>query len=379
MLEEAKQQEPGTEQARQDQSESFKCPNCGGHQVFDPDTQNLKCEQCGSLIAIPPEQHRSIVEYDFSSAEDQDGRDWFTGNRVVRCASCGAQTVLAQYAMATRCSFCGSTQVVDIDQSPGIRPEAVVPFKLDSKKASELFRKWLGKKIFAPKAVRQEAKPDRFTGVYLPYWTYDSHTITQYAGLGGEYYYVTEFYTVTENGRSVQKTRQVRHTRWFPVSGTYTEAFDDILVQAGGSDQSALLAKLQPYNLAELQPYQPDFLSGYGASHYEIPLQDGFEEAKGIMDAAIRNGIRDQVHTDELQLNQVDTTFKDIRFKHILLPVWLSSFRFRQKQYRYLINGQTGRVSGTYPLSPIRIALAVIGGIILTAGIYWLVSFLTGV
>ncbi len=373
-MDDATLEKPPVEQDSQD----FKCPSCGGHQVFDPVSSQLRCEQCHSAVEVPPIEQKTVIEYDFAALEQRDGRDFYQKSRITRCDSCGAQVELTDYVIATRCVFCGSSQVAEVDTVPAIPPAAVVPFAVNAIQASAAFKKWLGRRIFAPAAVHQEYLPDHFQGVYLPYWTYDSQTATQYQGMAGEHYYVTETYRAVENGRSVMRSRQVQRTRWFPVSGTYEEAFDDVLVQGGSSLDNKILNRLEPFDLRAAKPYQIDFLAGFRANSYSVSVREGYAVAQTIMDKAIEAGIRNQVHADELRLTQKETRHHDLKCKLLLLPVWASSFRYRGKIYQFLVNGQTGRVQGQTPISALRVTLAIILGVLAAAGIYQLVALMTG-
>lgn len=359
------------------ESHDFKCPSCGGHQQFDPATSQLRCEQCLSTLDLPAIEKKTLIEYDFSAMENRDGRSFYRQSRTTRCDSCGAQIELEPFTIALRCSFCGSSQVTDISSMPTIPPEAVVPFAINRQQASERFKKWLGRRLFAPSAVHREYLPDRLNGVYLPYWTYDAATETTYAGMAGEHYYVSENYTVVENGRSAVRSRQVQRTRWFPISGAYAEAFDDVLVQAGSALDAKKLNKIEPFDLRAAKPYQDEFLAGFGASSYTLSVKEGFGTAQVTMNQAIESGIRAQVHADELRLTSQDTRYFDLKCKLLMLPIWASSFRFRSKVFQFLVNGQTGEVFGQTPVSPLRVSLAILLGLILSIGLYQLIAFLT--
>ena len=200
----------------------------------------------------------------------------------------------------------------------------------------------------------------KLAGVYIPYWTYDSDTTTDYRGERGDYYYTTETYTAMVNGRSVTRTRQVRHTRWSPASGTVRNSFDDILILASKSLPKKYTERLEPWDLANLVPYADEYLSGFRAESYQISLPEGFEAAKGVMAAAIQNSIRQDIGGDEQRIHSAQTQYENITFKHILLPVWLSAYRFREKIYRILINARTGEVQGERPFSAWKIAGAVL-------------------
>ncbi|MDD2534421.1 MAG: hypothetical protein PHC86_06950 [Eubacteriales bacterium] len=369
--------ETTSSQVLEQTSQDFKCPSCGGHQQFDPASQQLRCEQCQTTVAVPTIAKTELVEYDFESIANQDGRAFYRQIRTTRCDSCGAQVELEAFAIAVRCAFCGSAQVTDLATSPAIPPEAVVPFATNREQASKSFKKWLGRHIFAPAAVHREYLPDRLHGVYLPYWTYDTATETTYAGMAGEHYYVTESYTAIENGRSVRRSRQVQRTRWFPISGTYREYFDDVLIQGGSTLEPKNLSKIEPFDLRAAKPYQEAFLAGFGANSYSVSVREGFDLAKQSIGRAIESGIRAQVHADELRLTSQETRYFELKTKQLLLPIWTSSFRFRSKTYQFLVNGQTGRVFGQTPISVVRVGLAILLGSILALGIYQLIAFLT--
>ncbi len=356
----------------------LKCASCGGQRVFDPDTQKLRCEQCGTETELSESPTKQIVEYDFRSAEENLDPAWSAATHSFQCPSCGATTVLEAQATATRCAFCGEPQVVDTAAVPGIRPEAVVPFRVDRAKANEAFRAWLSKRFFAPAAVKREYLQDKISGVYLPYWTYDAGTESDYTGQAGDYYYVTESYNEIVNGKSMLRTRQVRKIRWRYIAGHYSEAFDDLLVPATKSIETKWLDKLEPFPLEALQPYRPDYLSGFSAERYGVDLKEGFAIAQQKMDVRIRQGITRQVAADEIRLATLDTHYTDITYKHLLLPLWISSYRYGLKTYRFLVNGHTAEVTGTYPVSVPKVLLTILAVLAALAVAYYFISQATG-
>jgi hypothetical protein len=249
-----------------------------------------------------------------------------------------------------------------------IKPEGLLPFKISGKEAFENFRRWIQGLWFAPRRLKQYARTEnKLAGVYIPFWTYDSDTTTAYVGERGDYYYTTENYTATVNGRSVVRTRRVRHTRWVRASGVVTNNFDDILILASKSLPGKYVSRLEPWDLANLVPYADEYLSGFRAESYQVSLPEGFEAAKGIMAAAIEAGIRGDIGGDEQRIHSARTQYANIAFKHILLPVWLSAYRFREKIFRILINARTGEVQGERPFSAWKIAGAVLAGLVIIA------------
>ena len=203
--------------------------------------------------------------------------------------------------------------------------------------------------------LRQYAQTEgRLAGVYIPFWTYDSDTTTSYVGERGDYYYTTESYVTVEQGRSVRRTRQVRHTRWSPASGTVWNNFDDILILASKSLPREYAGKLEPWDLDNLVPYTDEYLSGFRAESYQISLPEGFEEAKKAMAGAIQSSIRQDIGGDEQRIHSAETQYGSITFKHILLPVWLSAYRFREKSTAYSSTHAPEKCRGSAPSVPGR-------------------------
>jgi len=199
------------------------------------------------------------------------------------------------------------------------------------------------------------------TAYISPSGTYDTNTTSYYTGERGEYYYVTETYYETDSkGNQVARTRQVRHIRWYPASGTVTRWFDDILVPATISLPQQRLEALEPWDLVELKPYDPAFLSGFKAQRYQIDLSQGFERVKQLTAGLIQEDVRVDIGGDEQRIQNISTQYSGITFKHLLLPVYAGAYRFNQKVYQIVVNGRTGAIHGDRPYSFWKIALLVL-------------------
>lgn len=242
-----------------------------------------------------------------------------------------------------------------------IKPQALLPFKVTEKKANLVFQSWLKNLWFAPNKLKQYARMEySLQGIYMPYWTYDTNTITQYTGRRGEYYYVTERYTRHAPGKQEVRTRRVRKTRWHATNGTVRNTFDDILVVASRSLPMSYIRALEPWDLANLVPYKDDYLSGFRTESYTINLKEGFEISKGIMADTIVYTIKTDIGGDEQIVRSKHTDYYDITFKHVLLPIWSSGYRFNNHTYHFLVNARTGEVQGERPWSWLKIAFTVI-------------------
>lgn len=352
----------------------FPCKNCGADLLFAPGQDALECPYCKQTEKVP-QTAGEIKEYSFNDYLRKPrslGYGTAAGARKdVRCGSCGAVSQYEAAVQASRCPFCGAPLVFDTPEESGggeiIRPEALVPFKITAEQADAAFREWIQSLWFAPGELRRGAQERRLQGVYRPFWTYDARTVSHWTGERGDWYYVTETYTTTENGKTVQRTRQVRKTRWTHVSGIYSEFFDDVLIGAGKQND-------QPteYHLSGLKPYAPEYLSGFVAERYSLSCEDGWQAAKKIIADEIYSAVRGCIGGDEQRVHSVDTAYSGITYKHILLPLWLSSYRYSGKTYSFQVNGQTGGVCGQRPYSFWKIFFCVLAGAAVVAALVWL-------
>lgn len=350
---------------------TFSCTRCGADLEFSPGAGSLKCPYCGHENELPTTDEE-VEELDFEAQLAALEAAAPTSEEIrIRCGSCAAETTLPPDATAGACAFCGTPIVATERSVKTIRPRSVLPFRIERKDALARFREWLGKLWFAPSELKKFATTEgRLRGMYVPYWTYDADTSSAYTGQRGEDYWVTESYTTTDaQGNSVRKTRQVRKTRWYSVSGRVHDVFDDVLVLASRSLPRKYADRLEPWDLENLAPYADEYLSGFTSESYQVDLREGFGVARGIMDEAIRQTICRDIGGDHQRIFSVRTSYRDITFKHVLLPVWISAYRYREKVYRILVNARTGEVQGERPWSVWKIAFAVLAALAVIGGV----------
>jgi len=268
-------------------AQRFKCEQCGGEQLFDATRGKLKCKFCQAVRDVPAGGGQ-VVERDIFEglASVQRGLGSETGSKTSKCQECGAQVQFPDGHTATKCTFCGSAKVLEQDENRNvIRPESLLPFGVDKKTAGEAFSKWLAGLWFRPNDLKQMAKVHEIAGVYVPFWTYDAHVDSSWTAEAGYYYYVDEEYTATENGETVTKTRQVRHTRWESAWGRRADDFDDVLVCGSQGLPRDLADQFKTFNTQQLVPYSPGFLAGWRAEEYAVDLDSGFGLARDKMAA----------------------------------------------------------------------------------------------
>ncbi|MFI6596233.1 hypothetical protein ACIBHX_08295 [Nonomuraea sp. NPDC050536] len=340
------------------------CAGCGANVEFAPGTTVLRCPYCGSeqRIAAPA---RQVMEHSYDAFLAKP-RVAAVAPHQFACPGCGART--ESDALSKSCQFCGTGLVADTGSDPQVAPEAVVPFAVDRGKSREELKKWVKSRWFAPNRLKKVSEAESMKSTYLPHWTFDADTVSDYTGMRGEHYYVTETYT--ENGQT--KTRQVRKTRWYSASGRVARDFDDILITATGHVPGKRLEDLEPWPLHQAVAFEPSYVAGHHSLRYDTEPEAGLETAKGKMAEVIEQDCRDDIGGDEQRVHSVDTTYADVTFKLMLLPVWIGCYLFGGKTYQVLINGVTGEVQGDRPYSPVKITIAVLAALAVIAAIVWI-------
>lgn len=336
---------------------------------YKPGTQYQICEYCNHTNDIV-EKNEIIMEYDFHEAlQKLRNAKPKTTVEQAHCNSCGANFKFASSVNAGECPFCGTDIVTSPQSKKPIAPKSLLPFLISETLARDKFRQWLDGLWFAPKQVKKYARDDaKLIGIYLPYWTYDSNTESSYMGARGDTYYVQQRVSYVQNGRRVSGVRRVPKIRWTNVRGYVSRFFDDVLIGASLSLPRQILDHLQPWDLEQLVPYDEKYLSGFQSEVYQVELDEGFNRAKQIMDGIIHRDIAYDIGGDHQRIHQVDSEHSDTTFKHCLLPIWSAAFLYKNKSYRFVINGRTGQVQGERPYSIWKISLAIIAGIIIIGG-----------
>lgn len=351
----------------------YPCKQCGARLEFAPGTDHLTCPYCGCMNEIGgvPKADEAgneaarngaaqggVQEIDYLTTLRDLSEHAETFERMtVKCGACAAEIAAPENVTAFSCPFCGSNIVATAHASTLIKPNAVLPFKLTREAAVGKFREWLKSLWFAPTLLKSDGFLDAsFSGVYVPAWTYDADTRTRYTGQRGDAYYETQWVTV--NGQ--KQARQVRKIRWSPAAGVVETSFDDVLVMATKSLREDHLESLDPWSLPELVAYRDEYLAGFKAECYTVTLEQGFVEAKERMRPRIESVVCGDIGGDEQRISSMDTAYSGVTFKHILLPVWLSAYRFRNTVYRFMVNARTGEIVGERPYSPVKITLFVL-------------------
>ncbi|MGN6606649.1 MAG: hypothetical protein ACTHMS_06535 [Jatrophihabitans sp.] len=346
----------------------YTCRSCGAQLSYAPGTTVLRCGACGFEQDVRAGDG-SIDEHSYAEWAALPAKPVATiAGQVLACRNCGAQTETDM--LATTCQFCNGALVAQTEPDGVITPEAVVPFKIDRRAANDAFVTWVRSRRFAPNALKRVGSTEAIAGTYVPHWTYDAHTETDYQGQRGDHYWVTETYTVSDGqGGTRTETRQVQHTRWSHASGHVVRDFDDVLVAGSTKLAPERLTEAGPWSLTDAVPFVPDYLAGYAALRYDVDPDVGYASARAEMERVVHDDCERDIGGDEQRVSSMDVRYADVLFKLLLLPLWIASYVYGGRTYQVIVNANTGAVHGDRPYSKVKIAVAVLVGLLVAAAI----------
>ena len=333
-----------------------KCPNCGSKLAFVPGSNKVKCESCGSDFEIKSLGQGKLDDQEkdyFATLDKLNKTHKSVKQRTIKCDNCGANFILNDKTISTKCPYCSSNRVVvEEKQEELIKIDGVVPFALDKSQVKEKIQLWMKKRKMAPFGWKKKVNSIEFNGFYIPYYTYDSSTYSTYSAYRGDYYYVT---VRTKNG-----THQERRVKWTFVRGNLDEKFDDVLVSGVPTRVDKHIYRISSFDFKYMEKYQESFMLGYYSERPTLSLRDGFENAKKQMYDRIRQLCVSRIGGDTYKDLKVDSRFEDVTFKQIMAPIYSGSYQYQNKTKYFVCNGQTGQVSGDCPKSVIKISILVI-------------------
>ena len=336
-----------------------KCPACGGTLDFNPETGELICTYCNATVDIEDEEKERAAELDFNAAEHAASCDWGAQTRTVICKNCGAETVYDAGTVSGECPYCASNQVMEAGGENIMAPGGVCPFTVTGESARGFFDKWIKGRLFCSGAAKKAAKAGKMTGIYLPYWTFDADTYSEYTARYGR-------------ARTVRRGKETKTVvSWYHTRGSYKRFINDELVPATDKHDLKMLEKIAPFDTENNLAYKPEYLAGFASERYVVGLSDAWVRAQAEICEKLAHEISNKVgrdyHTSYVDSVRFTPRYSNITYKYLLLPVWMSSFNYKGKNYRFMVNGRSGRVGGKYPVSPVRVAIAVAIGLLLAS------------
>lgn len=332
---------------------SFKCPNCGGTTKYDVAAGGVACEYCGHVAqARAAVVGHAAAQNEFTlEALNKAEKGWGVDRQELHCETCGADIALTSEAAANRaltatCPFCASNNVnVRAAQTDSVRPRFLVPFKIKPEDTQAKARAWLGQGWFHPGDLASAANINRFVGVYLPFWTFAAHIGANWRAEVG--YERSESYYDSEDKE--WKTRTVIDWRW--ESGQVPVPINDWLTPGTSHVSNLLLASLNPFQLNDLATYTPDYLAGWQAQAYDVTLPKAWEIGKAAMRETAKDAARRSISSSHVRNFSMAAEFSDESWRYVLLPVYLTAYKFQDKVFQVMVNGQTGKVAGQKPVA----------------------------
>lgn len=345
-----------------------KCSGCGGVMNYDPHTKSLLCPFCGNAENL---NHVSrgykASENSFEKEKRRASRNWGFKTKTVVCDFCGGKTIYDYLKLSEKCPYCGSNQVTQVKSVETIAPGGVCPFLIEEYKAQKSFKAWIKKRWLCPREAKLNTKLKGMTGIYLPFWTFDTATASPFTA------------TVTKSNKNENNPKSYyfgssiieilfglglfASENTVTVSGIHRQFFNDILIPASENHDSSILKRLEPYDTDNSLPYSPEFLSGFPAEQYSLGLDEAWETAQqsctGKLSKSIKIRVNNENYTHSARNVKFKTAFYDVTFKYLLLPVWISSYVYKGEIYQFMVNGCTGKTAGKFPVSKIRLAAAV--------------------
>lgn len=324
----------------------YKCPSCGAAMEFDSKTQKMKCSYCLTTMEIDAFQKLQQEE----DPGSEEGISWSAGGtgqwkegetagmRIYVCQSCGGEIVAEETTGATACPFCGNRVVMKEQFSGDLRPDYIIPFKLDKKAAKAAYQKHLQGKAFLPAIFKKENHIDEIKGVYVPFWLFeaDAQANIHYRGeklrswMQGDLEYTEcEFYEIQRSGSI--------HFQNIPVDGS--KKMDD-----------ALMESIEPYQFSEAVPFETAYLSGYLADRYDVEMEKCFVRANNRIRRSTESSFERTVEGyASLRKEKSNVRVTNARYWYALYPVWILNTKWRGKKYVFAMNGQTGKMVGDLP------------------------------
>lgn len=336
----------------------IQCKSCGGELAFDPDSGELKCKQCASIVDIPEENAVATKKPFTDTSEIEKSQEEYT---QYSCSTCGRKHIVPSNQEVLYCPSCGDASSLTKAVSVEYLPDGIIPFKLNKEKALNSFKDWIKRRKFAPNNLKKLAKTQSLSGVYLPVYNYDFDCFTHYSGVG-----------IREHRDSDGRTHTSRH----PFNSSRTDRFNNYVDSANSSIQSPTLREIANFDYNQTYVYRSEFLYGWIGSDIDITLQQSCARVRQSSAQEIKSNIKRSLNYDRIENFVCNTTFSNIKYNYLYVPIWLNSYKYKDKIYNCYINGITGKVSGKAPKSFWKIFFTVIGIAALIGGIVYLAATL---
>jgi predicted RNA-binding Zn-ribbon protein involved in translation (DUF1610 family) len=317
------------------------------------------CRSCGAPVE-PNDKFCAFCGASQPTVDAARGPDGKPVQNYFRCQSCGAEVAVAPEHRSYTCAFCDSNYVIQFtpEQTGRQPPEFVIGFALTPEQAQQRFREWLGRNAwFRPGDLSLAEIEGKLRGAYIPFWSFSMLAQSRWSASIGEHWTETETYTTMEDGKPVTKTRTVQHTEWWDLAGGHHQYYSGYLISGSRGLTQRDAQGIQPFHLAALKRYEPYFLAGWLSEEYSVACDEALKICRQEFSGWEKENVEKFLPGDTYKNLQVQSDFSQINSDLILLPIYVLSYRYKDKLYRFLVNGQTGKTTGEKPLSWLKVGL----------------------
>ncbi len=331
----------------------YKCPSCGAPLIFGQDSQKMSCEYCDNTFPLETVKayNQSLDQKDSTlfSWSDSDKNRWTQDEaaavRTFTCQSCGGELITEEQTAATFCPYCENPTILPGRLSGGIKPDGVIPFSTSKEDAKAAFLKLCKGKPLLPKFFQQDQRIEKITGIYVPFWLYDCNT--DFAGS----YRATRVRTWSDSNYIYTKTSH------FLLQRDCAAGFENIPADGSSKLDDTVMESIEPFDCSNMVDFDMAYLSGFFADKYDVEACAGEERIR----QRVANTIDDLLQPSFMGYSTVLPNSKNLRINqgktdYVLLPVWMLHTRYKNKTYVFAMNGQTGKMTGTFPICPNRSA-----------------------
>lgn len=351
----------------------YKCPCCGAGLVFGENIQKMTCEYCDNEFTLEAVQafQESLNRVNSSEFtwEDEKAIQWtedeFSALRLFTCPSCGGEIITDENTAATFCPYCENPTILPSRLSGSVKPDGVLPFQTNKEQAKIAFLSFCKGKPLLPKMFTQEQRLEKIKGVYIPFWLYDC-----IGDLEGRYN------AVRIHHWSDAKYNYTR-TEHFLLNRSSAAEFSGIPMDGSSKMDDTLMESIEPFDYSKIVPFDMAYLSGFLADKYDVEAKMGQERVR----QRVGETMEDMLQGTFAGYATIIPASKQLNVRHgkakyVLLPVWVLNTRYKDKIYTFLMNGQSGKMTGSFPVCPKRTAAwfaGICAGVSVLAGIIqWL-------
>lgn len=359
----------------------YKCPSCGGAIAFDSKIQKMKCPYCD--LEMEMDSFQSMDEHleelhptNSSTSTENSAEEWQEDDdqmNVFVCKSCGGELIADENTAATACPYCDNPVVLKERLMGDLKPELVIPFKLDKKAAKEALNRHIQGKRLLPKVFKDQNHIDEIKGIYVPFWLFD---ITADANLK----YNAESIRVWSDSQY-----NYREISYYSVVREGQLNFTHLPVDGSKKISNTLMESIEPFDFSEAVDFQTAYLAGYLADRYDVSAEESIDSvedrAKTSTARAFENTVKGydtlRIEDSSIQL------YRNSEAMYVLYPVWFLNTTWNKKRYTFAMNGQTGKFVGDLPLDKgaywkYFILFSIIAAIVLYI-IVWLINYMFGI